>query len=142
MRIWSLHPKHLDAKGLVALWRETLLAKHVLNGSTKGYTNHPQLTRFKTLESPLDGIDHYLAIVHEEASRRGYKFDASKVNWNYKAVTLTVTSGQMAYEILHLERKLAIRDEQKLEELKTSPIDLHPIFSLIDGEIEAWEVVF
>jgi hypothetical protein len=30
MRIWSLHPKYLDSKGLVALWRESLLAKNVL----------------------------------------------------------------------------------------------------------------
>jgi hypothetical protein len=29
-RIWSLHPKYLDARGLVALWREGLLAQAVL----------------------------------------------------------------------------------------------------------------
>ena len=27
MRIWSLHPEYLDARGLVALWREALLAQ-------------------------------------------------------------------------------------------------------------------
>lgn len=142
MRVWSLHPKHLDAKGLVALWRETLLAKHVLNGTTKGYTNHPQLNRFKTLASPVDGINHYLAIVHDEASRRGYKFDSSKVDWDFTPVTLTVTSGQVTYEVVHLERKLAIRDVQKLEELKANTVDLHPIFTMIEGEIEDWEIVF
>jgi hypothetical protein len=47
MRIWSLHPKYLDAKGLVALWRESLLAKQALESKTKGYKNHPQLNRFK-----------------------------------------------------------------------------------------------
>nr|WP_243687290.1 pyrimidine dimer DNA glycosylase/endonuclease V [Methanobacterium formicicum] len=47
MRLWSLHPKYLDVKGLVALWREGLLARAVLKGKTKGYTNHPQLIRFK-----------------------------------------------------------------------------------------------
>jgi len=25
MRLWTLHPKYLDARGLVALWREGLL---------------------------------------------------------------------------------------------------------------------
>jgi len=30
MRLWSLHPRYLDAKGLVALWREGLLAQKVL----------------------------------------------------------------------------------------------------------------
>ena len=47
MRLWSVHPKYLDSKGLVALWREALLAKQVLEGGTKGYRNHPQLDRFK-----------------------------------------------------------------------------------------------
>ncbi|OAD21125.1 DNA-(apurinic or apyrimidinic site) lyase / pyrimidine dimer DNA glycosylase, partial [Candidatus Thiomargarita nelsonii] len=37
MRLWSLHPKYLDPKGLVALWRETLLAQKVLLGETRGY---------------------------------------------------------------------------------------------------------
>ncbi|HEU5178767.1 MAG TPA: pyrimidine dimer DNA glycosylase/endonuclease V, partial [Burkholderiales bacterium] len=32
MRLWSLHPKYLDARGLVALWREALLAQAVLRG--------------------------------------------------------------------------------------------------------------
>ena len=48
MRIWSIHPKYLDTKGLVALWRETLLAKNVLEEKTKGYKYHPQLIRFKS----------------------------------------------------------------------------------------------
>ncbi|MGH9810894.1 MAG: pyrimidine dimer DNA glycosylase/endonuclease V, partial [Terriglobia bacterium] len=29
MRIWTLHPKYLDPQGLVALWREALLARAV-----------------------------------------------------------------------------------------------------------------
>lgn len=53
MRIWSLHPKYLDTKGLVALWRETLLAQHVLSGKTKRYKNHPQLARFKNVNTRL-----------------------------------------------------------------------------------------
>lgn len=37
MRLWSIHPRYLDTKGLVALWRETLLlAQAVLFGNTKG----------------------------------------------------------------------------------------------------------
>ena len=46
MRLWSLHPKYLDIKGLVACWREGLLARKVLLDQTKGYKNHPQLIRF------------------------------------------------------------------------------------------------
>ncbi|MEM3714836.1 MAG: pyrimidine dimer DNA glycosylase/endonuclease V [Nitrososphaeria archaeon] len=40
MRLWSIHPKYLDQKGLVACWREGLLAKKVLLGKVKGYKNH------------------------------------------------------------------------------------------------------
>jgi hypothetical protein len=32
MRLWSLHPEYLDANGLVALWREALLAQAFLQG--------------------------------------------------------------------------------------------------------------
>jgi hypothetical protein len=35
LRLWSIHPKYLDATGLVALWREALLAQKVLKGKTK-----------------------------------------------------------------------------------------------------------
>ena len=37
MRLWTLHPKYLDPQGLVALWREALLARAVLQGKTRGY---------------------------------------------------------------------------------------------------------
>ena len=47
MRLWSVHPRHLDRQGLTACWREGLLAQKVLTGTTRGYRNHPQLTRFR-----------------------------------------------------------------------------------------------
>ena len=33
MRLWTLHPQYLDAQGLTALWRESLLARKVLQGA-------------------------------------------------------------------------------------------------------------
>ena len=114
MRIWSLHPQYLDAKGLVALWRETLLAKHVLENKTKGYKNHPQLTRFKQLKNPVDGINYYLSFVLEEALRMNYHFNASKIASGYKSTKLTVTKGQLNYEARHLLKKLNKRDPKKL----------------------------
>jgi len=47
MRLWSLHPAYLDARGLGALWREGLLAQAVLRGKTRGYRSHPQLERWR-----------------------------------------------------------------------------------------------
>lgn len=56
MRLWSLPPSLLDAKGLVALWREALLAQKVLQGETRGYRNHPQLARFKQQDDPAAAL--------------------------------------------------------------------------------------
>src|SRR6202008_1143087 len=99
MRIWSLHPKYLDAKGLVALWRETLLAKHVLEGKTKGYKNHPQLDRFKKCKSPTEAINQYLLDVYKEAVERGYNFDRKKITLKGKRSKLKVNNKQLDYEV-------------------------------------------
>ncbi len=141
MRIWSLHPKYLDAKGLVALWRETLLAKHVLEGKTKGYKNHPQLLRFKKSKFPIDAIHHYLSLVFEEATSRGYHFSAGKFNADCKKIKLSVTQGQMKYEATHLLKKLKARDPLLYKKYKPrKTFDPHPMFKIVNGEIEDWEV--
>ena len=77
MRLWTLHPQYLDAAGLVALWREALLARAVLRGQTVGYRHHPQLDRFLASDSPRSAINRYLAAVHSESQARGYRFDRS-----------------------------------------------------------------
>ncbi len=140
MRIWSLHPEYLDTKGLVALWRETLLAKHVLEGKTKGYRMHPQLLRFKQSGQSLDAINFYLQIVFEEALKRGYCFRKEKFEEIGNRPRITVTTGQMAYEAAHLLKKLEIRDWQKYRSvLSVTGFKAHPLFTIIDGEIESWE---
>src|SRR5512144_979866 len=106
MRLWSLHPRYLDPKGLVALWREGLLAQAVLRGRTRGYRHHPQLARFLASPSPRRHIAAYLRQVHAEASRRGYRFDAAKIGRGGRVAPLPVTRGQLDYEWRHLARKL------------------------------------
>jgi hypothetical protein len=141
MRIWSLHPKYLDAKGLVALWRETLLAKHVLEGKTKGYRNHPQLNRFRQAEKPLDSINQYLSVVYAEALQRGYHFNREKIYWEFEPSVMPVTTGQMQYETEHLLNKLKIRDKEKFaalyKQLRVAP---HPLFRIVKGGVEQWEI--
>ena len=142
MRIWSLHSKYLDSKGLVALWRETLLAKHVLEGKTKGYKNHPQLIRFKESHNPIHAINQYLAFIHEEATLRGYKFNSSKFSKDFKQQTITVTKGQVIYESKHLLKKLRTRDPKKYNVYKNiTDFEILPIFKLVDGDIESWEII-
>src|SRR4051812_19069222 len=109
MRLWSLHPKYLDPQGLVALWREALLARAVLRGETRGYRSHPQLERFRDQSSPLAAINAYLAGVHAEAVSRGYAFDATKIERTRTRARVEVTTGQLRYEWEHLLRKLAAR---------------------------------
>ena len=143
MRLWSLHPKYLDTKGLLALWRESLLAKKALQGKTKGYRNHPQLDRFKNHACPRKAIGRYLLAIWEEADRRGYSFDKKKVkNVDLKTIFIPVTDGQIQYEWKHLSRKLKNRDPKKLKNFsKIKYPDLHPSFKKRIGPIESWEKI-
>lgn len=142
MRIWSLHPQYLDTRGLVALWRETLLAQHVLENKTKGYKNHPQLTRFKRTKYPVDSINFYLSFILEEARLRNYNFNATKISPTFKRFKLTVTKGQLDYEFRHLLKKLEKRDPQKFKQVNSlRSIQPHPMFRIKAGEIESWEIV-
>ena len=143
MRLWSIHPKYLDAKGLVAVWREGLLAKKVLEGKTKGYKNHPQLIRFINSENALESINQYLYGIYEESTIRKYNFDKSKLyTINSKRVKLTVNSKQIEYEFELLKSKLKKRDLSKYNEIINTPvIELHSIFMRITGDIENWEKI-
>ena len=140
MRLWSLHPRYLDPQGIVALWRETLLAQAVLREQTRGYRNHPQLDRFKAHPAPLDAMSAYLQAIHAEATTRGYHFDASKIRPGAPAVPMTVTAGQMAYEWTHLMAKLQARNPALHEKWQHSKaFDPHPLFQVCPGELEPWE---
>ncbi|MDM1523275.1 pyrimidine dimer DNA glycosylase/endonuclease V [Empedobacter stercoris] len=142
MRIWSVHPKYLDAKGIVALWRETLLAKNVLVGNTKGYKNHPQLSRFKSVEKPIEAINQYLAEVWDEATQRGYNFDRNKIDFDFKKIKIEVTTGQMQYEFNHLLKKLEQRDPKQFKQFENlKMVDCAEIFEVKEGEIEKWEII-
>jgi hypothetical protein len=140
MRLWTLHPRYLDARGLVALWREALLARKVLAGQTRGYRHHPQLERFRQVGDPLAAVDSYLAEVCAEAARRGYRFDATKIGAARLADKLEATSGQLAYEWSHLRAKLALRDPAKLAECAgTDMPQAHPLFRVVAGGVASWE---
>ncbi|MEE2779365.1 MAG: pyrimidine dimer DNA glycosylase/endonuclease V [Myxococcota bacterium] len=140
MRLWSLHPEHLDSKGLVALWREGLLARKVLRGETRGYLRHPQLERFRATASPERSIDVYLHHVVDEADKRGFRFDRSKLGRRPSESELEVTSGQLAFEREHLKKKLDVRDPARSQALPESPaVAPHPLFQVIDGPIASWE---
>jgi len=143
MRLWSIHPKYLDKKGLVALWREGLLAKKVLKGKTKGYKNHPQLQRFKEFKHPLLAINSYLYFVWREAKKRGYNFRKGKISSEKKFLgKIPVTKRQIDFEFSHLWKKLEKRDREKLGEIKIEEKNfpqVNPVFYIIEGGAEEGE---
>ena len=144
MRLWTISFKYLDAKGLVALWREALLAKNVLAGLTKGYKNHPQLDRFYAHENALEAVNAYLAEVYAQACARGYKFNAAKVG-EFDARNLakiSVARGQIEYKFAFLQKKLKTRDRVIYERnLGVKNMEIASIFKEIEGGIEPWEKV-
>ena len=131
MRIWSLHPRLLDTKGLVALWREGLLARAVLLGQTKGYKHHPQIQRWT-----VDTLEVYLHGVCDEADLRGYTFNRTKLNPPQTVDLVPVTVGQVDYELGHLADKVLRRTGQPLTDVG---VVAHPVFRVVPGPVEKWE---
>lgn len=140
MRLWTLHPRYLDAQGLVAVWREALLARAVLCGKTRGYRHHPQLERFRAHSLPRSAISAYLAAIHDEATRRGYSFDRRKIGRLRSVRTISATRGQLLYEWKHLLMKLAVRNPRLHRQWRRVRVpQCHPLFRRIRGPIEMWE---
>jgi len=141
MRLWTIHPRHLDAAGLVALWREALLAQAVLLGRTRGYTRHPQLQRFRSAVNPPAFIAAYLRVIAAEATSRGYKFNSARiVSTETPASPIAETKGQLLYEWEHLGRKLRRRSPAWYrDEIAGATPTPHPLFRIVAGGVRDWE---
>jgi hypothetical protein len=140
MRLWTLHPQYLDPKGLVAAWREALLAQRVLAGATRGYRNHPQLIRFQAQPDSLAAIAAFLTGLAEEANRRGYHFDVSKILHRATKERISETRGQLLFEWKHLQKKLHVRAPLAARKLRKITVPKpHPLFSVIPGNTRSWE---
>jgi hypothetical protein len=140
VRIWSFHPKYLDNKGLVALWRESLLAQKVLKGETIGYRSHPQLLRFRDQPDPVAAISTYLEYVFAEAVLRGYRFDYAKIGIRRTNIQIPVTRGQLLYEWGHFREKLWTRDRERYRKSAGENVpEPHPMFRIVGGDVETWE---
>ena len=141
MRLWSIHPKYLDVKGFVALWREACQAQRILLGTYSGpigYQNHPQLNRFKGHAFPVQMLQSFMEHVYMDSLRRNYSFNRNLIPENIVPMSMTVTKGQLEYETKHLRRKLTVRNPRLLHKLPAELLP-HPCFSVIDGDIESWE---
>ena len=140
VRLWSLHPKYLDQKGLLAAWREGLLALAVLQGKTTGYRHHPQLLRFQRSTAPVHLVKRYLWHLYQESLMRGYHFNPRKLTAAMPGGVIEVTAGQMAYEKGHLLAKLKARDPARFRTLRTTSVpEPNMVFTVVPGGIEDWE---
>jgi len=140
MRLWSVHPRYLDRQGLTACWREALLAQTVVERTSGGYSNHPQLQRFRGTADPLAAVGAYLRGVADEADARGYSFTTSKILRKGDVAQIPVTTGQLDYEWRHLLGKLAVRSPDRFEQFRDlDRPDAHPLFTVVEGAIETWE---
>lgn len=140
MRLWTIHPKYLDVKGLCGLWREGIMARNALLGIKKGYQNHPQLERFRKQDDPILFIDTYLLNVYKESKIRNFNFNREKFGSNFTDSKIEVTEGQINYEFKHIKRKLKVRDINRYNKLKKIKFpDVNPIFKVVKGDIEPWE---
>ncbi len=140
MRLWTVHPQYLDTKGLLAAWREGLLAQKVLLGQTRGYTRHPQLHRFQAQVSPVGTIASYLDEIANEADRRGYKFNRTKISIGIPGGKLIETRDQLLFEWSHLKRKLRRRSPKVYRVCcKTKIPRAHPLFRIVPGPVQEWE---
>jgi len=129
MRVWIVHPKYLDCKGLVALWRETLLARKVLKGKTKGWRNHPQLNKFKTHKNPVAAVNSYLLFVLEESEKRCYKFNKRKIEKSFTKKKIKISKKEVISDFEDLKNKLKKRDPKRYREIvKVKKIEVNPIF--------------
>ncbi len=135
MRLWSIHPKYLDSKGLVALWRESLLAQKVLRGKTKGYRYHPQLDRFKNSENPVASIGMYLFHIYQESLERNYNFQLSKIHLVENVPKIRISLALLRSEFQHLLGKLRSRDTKRFNQLiSVKKIDPHPSFEVSSSD--------
>jgi len=140
VRLWSVHPACLDARGLVALWREGLLARAVLRGVTRGYRHHPQLERFREHPFPVSAINNYLRSILKEAEERGYSFDRGKIGPVRDRTRMVVTSGQLEFELAHLRPKVQGRAPSDLFRVPpVGPAPPHPLFDVREGPVADWE---
>lgn len=152
MRLWTLHPRHLDRQGLTGAWREALLAQAVLAGRTRGYRDHPQLLRFREHPDPAGAVGAFLTGIQAEATARGYRFDHARIDRPCAAddgavrippaglEPILATTGQLELEWRHLRAKLAGRSPAWLERWPdTGTPDVHPLFTLVPGPVASWE---
>lgn len=149
MRIWSFHPKYLDKQGLSRAINEGIAGNKALRKTGEGYPpsweKHSQLERFKTTAIPGIYSQLYLDRLFM------IKYNSWMLETNQEPFfddienpypKLKVTIGQLKYEWQRYLKKISKRSPKLYEELKSIELpEPHPLFNIIDGDVESWEKV-
>lgn len=83
--------------------------------------------------------------IYEEARKRSYCYNKSKiVKAAEKVEPIKITKGQILYEFHILKERVKGRDPKKYKEVlelerKGRRPKSHPLFVVIEGEVEPWE---
>jgi hypothetical protein len=85
-------------------------------------------------------IATFLAGIAEEAQRRGYRFNTTKISRRRFRGQIPETAGQLLYEWRHLMTKLRARAPELHREFRgvTTP-EPHPLFRIVPGNVREWE---
>jgi hypothetical protein len=82
----------------------------------------------------------FLTGLAEEAQRRGYHFDTSKISGRKLRGQIPETSGQLLHEWAHLKAKLRTRAPEVYRNFKRVKMpDPHPLFRIVPGGVKEWE---
>ena len=82
----------------------------------------------------------FLTGIAEEAERRDYRFDISKISGPKLNGQIEETTGQLLYEWAHLGAKLQTRAPEVFRQFrKVITPDPHPLFRIVPGKIRDWE---
>jgi len=81
--------------------------------------------RFQAQPDPLAAIAAFLTGLAEEANRRGYHFDVSKILHRATKERISETRGQLLFEWKHLQKKLHVRAPLAARKLRKSRCQSH-----------------
>ena len=90
----------------------------------------------------MNAVNNYLKGVWEESNKRNFKFNAQKIGSVRSSGKISVSTGQVQFEVIHLLKKLKERDKVKYNILRNrAKIETHPLFRKTAGRIEDWEKI-
>ncbi len=137
MKLWSLHPRHMDHTRLLALWRTALAARDIIEGRASDYRVDRSIYRFMGRLDSDRAINTYIYYIWLEAKGRGYRFareEALKKELIDTEIKIPVTSGQLLFEAWKLLTKISQTNPDWISRLAIEKcFEANPVFRVVEG---------